>query len=139
MKTYVIELTGLVHNRVKNQWFNPEYAPQDYREWLADGNTPDIEEPVVDPSIAIKTQERMALENKYLQCSRQICLWAGDQLEDDVYPKLNNIDFENKSQLAVSNMKEEANRIITTMTWCLFDLQMNHNWAWENIEYRGNL
>ncbi len=110
-----------------------------YLQWLSEGNTPDIEEPVVDPQVAIKIQERMALENEYLECSRQICLWAGDQLADGIYPKLSNIDFKIKSQLAVTNMKEEANRIITTMTWCLFELQMNYNWKWEQIEYRSNI
>ena len=107
-----------------------------YREWLADGNTPDIEETVIDPQIAIRLQERMAMENEYLECSRQICLWAGDELAEGVYPKMSNEEFKAKSKLAVESVKEEANRIITTMTWCLFELQLNYNWTWNQIEYR---
>lgn len=111
----------------------------DYRQWLAEGNTPDVEEVIVDPQIVIKLQERMQLENEYLECSRQICLWAGDQLENGVYPKLSNTEFKAKSQAAVSLMKEEANRVITSMTWCLFELQLNYNWTWAQIEYRSNV
>lgn len=115
----------------------PTDKEEEYQRWLSLGNTPVTGYlPENDPQVITKTQERMELENEYLECSRQICLWAGDELEDRVYPKMSNEEFKAKSKLAVESVKEEANRVITTMTWCLFELQLNYNWTWNQIEYR---
>ncbi len=137
MKKYILELTGLIHNLDKNQWFDPKYPATDYTQWLAEGNTPDIEEPVVDPQIAIKLQERMALENEYLECSRQICLWAGDELAEGVYPKLEDVDFKAKASLAVTNVGQQANLLLTFMNYCFLQLKFGYNWSFEQIEYRN--
>lgn len=125
-----------VLNNETNTWLNKNSNSQEYQEylqWLSDGNIPDIEEPIVDYRIA----ERMALENKYLLASKQLCQLAGDIIEDGVYPKLEDADFESKAILAIAADGKQANYIINSMTYYLLQLKFAYNWSWEKIEYRN--
>ena len=114
---------------------NSDY--QEHLQWLADGNTPDIEESVVDPQIAIKLQERMELENEYLEASKLLCQLACDTIPDGVWPKLEAIEYKEKALIAEKH-PNFTSRITETLLYCLFELKMM-GWTWEQIEYRNDI
>jgi len=113
---------------------NPEYL-----QWTSEGNTTDIEEPVTDSQVEQYVLKRSILENEYLEATKQLCILAGDTIEDSTYPKLNNSEYNEKSKLAIIKNSNEAFLIISTMSYKLLSLNIEYNWKWEQIEHRNNI
>lgn len=87
------------------------------------------------PTPEVDAAERMALENKYLEATKQLCELAGDDIPTGTWPKLEDVDFEAKAAIASEVNPGFASLLMTTLTYTYFQLKLM-GWQWEQIEHR---
>lgn len=79
--------------------------------------------------------KRKQLENKYLEATKSLLQLAGETVPDGVWPKLEDVEFEQKAIIAVTNNAAMTSLVLSTLNYTFFQLKLI-NWAWENIQYR---
>lgn len=87
------------------------------------------------PTLSGDTLERMALENKYLLATKQLCELAGDEIPEGTWPKLEDVEFEIKAITATKNAPTLVPLLLATLNYTYFQLKLR-NWEWEQIEHR---
>lgn len=108
----------------------------DYRVTITPNVRAKTEEEIAEESrIPDSDLERMALENKYLEATKQLCELAGEEVPEGTWPKLEDVDFEEKAAIASENNPGLASLLMSTLTYTFFQLKLM-GWEWERIEHR---
>lgn len=80
--------------------------------------------------------ERKQYENKYMILTKQIMQLAGLSVEDDVWSKLEDKDYENVGLQACINNPGLGNFLITSLSYVHRTLKTDFEWSWDKIQFR---
>lgn len=109
-----------------------------YTYTLRDKTPEELNPPI--PPIPPPTEDQIrqwALENKYLEATKNLILLAG-QTPTEEWPKLEDVEFEQISITAATNNIVMATLLLSTLNYTFFQLKLL-GVAWENISYHTNL
>jgi len=84
------------------------------------------------------TLRRWTLENKYLEATKSLILLSGETVEDNEWPKLEDVEFEQKSITASINNLQATTLILATLNYTFFQI-LQYGGNWEEIEYHSEL
>jgi len=89
----------------------------------------------LNPKDSAEVIKRKVLENKYLEATKALIQLSGGVVADGEWPKLEDVDFEQKAALAATNNATATTLVLATLNYTFFQLKLM-DWDWENIEYR---
>ena len=64
---------------------------------------------------------------------------AGETVEDNTWPKLEDVDFATIGLSASNNAPGPAGFLLATLNYTLTTLKYDYGWQWEQIEYRPEI
>jgi len=83
-----------------------------------------------------KVIERKQYENQYMILTKQIMQLAGITVEDDVWNKLEDKDYQEIGLGACVNNPGVGNFLVTSLAYIHRTLKTDFEWKWEDIEFR---